>query len=166
MPALSFASRDKLFEPGSRRASKSPCRKRTRRHEDALRVHVREMNRAGVFNAKSRQAAVTVPSHDRNCQHRSLSIPGPLTANGRAFLFDPPTRDPAEFDLRETLFSFASSPPKVHKLRNSADQTMATVLFQHAGKFAPARTKRVSRRETPSVPSVFLTRSSSPIIYL
>ena len=52
-----------------------------------------------------------------------LSAPGLLTANGTAFLFDRPTSDTAEFDLRDTLLFLSSSPPKAHKLHNSAEQS-------------------------------------------
>ena len=64
-----------------------------------------------------------------------LSAPGPLTAKGAAFLFAPPTRNNAEFDLRDALLFFSSSPPKADKLHDPAKQSMASVLLQHASKF-------------------------------
>ena len=64
-----------------------------------------------------------------------LSTPGPLTANGVAFLFYPPTRDTAEYDLRDMLLLFSSSPLKAHKCHDPAAQSMDSVFLQHASKF-------------------------------
>jgi len=52
----------------------------------------------------------------------------------------------SEIRPRDVLFFFvfASFPPKMYKLHDPSDQTMASILFQHVNTFASAHTTRIT----------------------
>ena len=138
-----------IVEPPSHRTGSAQDGAKSLSMTTCVRKFVRVRFLRSQLRAKcwSPQAAVTLPSHDQNYQHRSLSVPGPHTPNGNPS--SSIMQGNAELGRRDVLFSFSSSPSTAHNLHDPAEQTMARVLFKHMGKITLARTTKITQLSCP-----------------